>query len=303
MGLVQVHPILDFADATTKQTRNCLTKSEKWKKNRKGKVSASIIRYILGPVDSQEKAKRILTGNQTKEEIAEVEDNPRVMIGTVTEGINKVLLENALQIEVSNIEPFVHPDNPIHTASPDGVVAKEFCDVPTLVECKHTSNFTAVDTLHARYYPQLQWQLYVTGYELVIMSAIYGNDYRLPDSVTYVERNEEYIAEMVSKVNTWYKKHIINDEPIVDDVAAPQLIPLDDRKIYGYATNNEWVNHAMNFVESKEQHDLHITSKKELKNLIPNDAKTVIGGGVKVNIGKTGRVTMQMWNDKEMTNG
>ena len=53
MGLVQVHPILDFADATSEQTRNCLTKSEKWKKNRKGKLSASIIRYILGYVDNQ----------------------------------------------------------------------------------------------------------------------------------------------------------------------------------------------------------------------------------------------------------
>ena len=298
MGLVQVHPILDFADATTKQTRNCLTKSEKWKKNREGKLSASIIKDILGFVDSQEKAKRILTGNQTKEEIAKVENNPPVMIGTVTEGINKVLLENTLNIEVLNIEPFVHPDNLLHTASPDGIVAKEFCDVPTLVECKHTSNFTSVDTLHARYYPQLQWQLYVTGYELVIMSAIYGNNYRLPDSVTYVERNEEYIAEMVSKVNAWYDKHIINDEPIVDDVAAPQFIPLDKRKDYDYSTNNEWVNHSINFVMSKEQHDLHIKSKKELKNLIPNDAKTVIGGGIQVNISKTGRVTM-----KEMTNG
>jgi len=298
MGLVQVHPILDFADATTEQTRNCLTKSEKWKENRKGKVSASIIKDILGSVDSQEKAKRILTGNQTKEEIAEVENNPRVMIGTVTEGINKVLLENTLNIEVLNVEPFVHPDNPIHTASPDGVVAKEFCDVPTLVECKHTSNFTAVDTLHARYYPQLQWQLYVTGYELVILSAIYGNDYRLPDSVTYVERNDEYVAEMVSKVNTWYERHITNDEPIVDDVAAPQFIPLDMRKDYDYSTNNEWVNHSVNYVMSKEQHDLHITSKKELKNLIPNDAKTVFGGGIELKVGKSGRTTF-----KEMTNG
>ena len=286
MGLVQVHPILDFADATTEQTRNCLTKSEKWKENRKGKVSASIIRSILGSVDSQEKAKRILTGNQTKEEIAEVENNPRVMIGTVTEGINKVLLENALQIEVSNIEPFVHPDNPIHTASPDGVVAKEFCDVPTLIECKHTSSFNSVDKVHDTYYPQLQWQLYVTGYPRVILSVIYGNDYRLPDSVTFVERNEEYIRDMVSKVNAWYERHIINDEPIVDDVAAPQLIPLDDRKDYDYSTNNEWVNHSINFVLSKKQHDLHITSKKELKNLIPNDAKTVVGGGVQVNISK-----------------
>ena len=298
MGLVQVHPILDFADATTEQTRNCLTKSEKWKENRKGKVSASIIRYILGSVDSQEKAKRILTGNQTKEEIAEVEDNPRVMIGTVTEGINKVLLENTLNIEVLNVEPFVHPDNPIHTASPDGVVAKEFCDVPTLIECKHTSSFNSVDKVHDTYYPQLQWQLYVTGYPRVILSVIYGNDYRLPDSVTFVERNEEYIRDMVSKVNAWYERHIINDEPIVDDVAAPQLIPLDDRKDYDYSTNNEWVNHSINFVLSKKQHDLHITSKKELKNLIPNDAKTVVGGGVQVNISKAGRVTM-----KEMTNG
>ena len=176
--------------------------------------------------------------------------------------------------------------------------AKEFCDVPTLVECKHTSNFTAVDTLYARYYPQLQWQLYVTGYELVIMSAIYGNNYRLPDSVTYVERNEEYIAEMVSKVDAWYEKHIINDEPIVDDVAAPQFIPLDMRKDYDYSTNNEWVNHSINFVMSKEQHDLHIKSKKELKNLIPNDAKTVFGGGVEIKVGKSGRTTF-----KEMTNG
>ena len=298
MGLVQVHPILDFADATTEQTRNCLTKSEKWKENRKGKVSASIIRSILGSVDSQEKAKRILTGNQTKEEIAEVENNPRVMIGTVTEGINKVLLENTLNIEVLNVEPFVHPDNPIHTASPDGVVAKEFCDVPTLIECKHTSSFNSVDKVHDTYYPQLQWQLYVTGYPRVILSVIYGNDYRLPDSVTFVERNEEYIRDMVSKVNAWYERHIINDEPIVDDVAAPQLIPLDDRKDYDYSTNNEWVNHSINFVLSKKQHDLHITSKKELKNLIPTDAKTVVGGGVHVNISKAGRVTM-----KEMTNG
>ena len=298
MGLVQVHPILDFADATTEQTRNCLTKSEKWKENRKGKVSASIIRYILGSVDSQEKAKRILTGNQTKEEIAEVENNPRVMIGTVTEGINKVLLENTLNIEVLNVEPFVHPDNPIHPASPEGVVAKAFCDVPTLIECKHTSIFNSVDKVHDTYYPQLQWQLYVTGYPRVILSVIYGNDYRLPDSVTFVERNEEYIRDMVSKVNAWYERHIINDEPIVDDVAAPQLIPLDDRKDYDYSTNNEWVNHSINFVLSKKQHDLHITSKKELKNLIHNYAKTVVGGGVQVNISKAGRVTM-----KEMTNG
>ena len=260
-------------------------------------MSASIIRYILGSVDNQEKAKRILTGNQTLLEIAEVENNPRVMIGTVTEGINKVLLENALQIEVSNIEPFVQPDNSLHTASPDGVVAKEFCDVATLVECKHTSSFNSIDTLHATYYPQLQWQLYVTGYWQVILSAIFGNDYR-SDSILYVERDEEYITEMVGKVNTWYDKHIKNDEPIVDDVAAPQFVPLDARQDYDYSTNNEWVNHAVNYVLSKSQYDLHNSSKKELKNLIPNDAKTIVGGGVQAKISKTGRVTM-----KEITNG
>lgn len=265
---------------------------------RLNKVTASTIRGILGSPEDQIRSYKTITQTHTAEEIAEIENNPPVMMGTWTECLNKLFLENALNIEVLNVEPFVHPDNPIHTASPDGVVAKEFCDVPTLVECKHTSNFTAVDTLYARYYPQLQWQLYVTGYELVIMSAIYGNNYRLPDSVTYVERNEEYIAEMVSKVDAWYEKHIINDEPIVDDVAAPQFIPLDMRKDYDYSTNNEWVNHSINYVMSKEQHDLHITSKKELKNLIPNDAKTVVGGGIQVNIGKTGRVTM-----KEMTNG
>ena len=103
---------------------------------------------------------------------------------------------------------------------------------------------------------------------------------------------------MVSKVNAWYDKHITNAEPIVDDVAAPQFIPLDMRKDYDYSTNNEWVNHAVNYVMSKSQYDLHNTSKKELKNLIPNDAKTIVGGGIQAKISKTGRVTM-----KEITNG
>ena len=281
---------------TPNDCRQALTNNIANDPARLGKVTASTIKDILGSVEEQERAKRKITQTQTIEEIAEIENNPRVMMGTWTECLNKLLLEKELYIKVKNIEPFVHPNNPLHTASPDGVV--EGADVSTLVECKHTSNFTAVDTLHARYYPQLQWQLYVTGYELVIMSAIYGNDYRLPDSVTYVERNEEYIAEMVSKVNAWYEKHITNDEPIVDDVAAPQFIPLDDRQDYDYSTNNEWVNHAANYVMSKSQYDLHNTSKKELKNLIPNDCKTIVGGGVQAKISKTGRVTM-----KEITNG
>ena len=49
---------------------------------------------------------------------------------------------------------------------------------------------------------------------------------------------------------------------------------------------------------SKSQYDLHNSSKKELKNLIPNDAKTVFGGGVEVKVGKTGRITI-----KEEKNG
>jgi len=263
---------------------------------RLGKVTASTIRGILGSPEDQIRAYKTITQTQTAEEIAEIGNNPRVMMGTWTECLNKLFLEKELYIKIKNIEPFVHPDNPLHTASPDGVVVG--ADVSTIVECKHTSSFNSVDKVHDTYYPQLQWQLYVTGYPRVILSVIYGNDYRLPDSVTYVERNEEYIAEMVSKVDAWYERHIINDEPIVDDVTAPQFIPLDQRKDYDYSTNNEWVNHSVNYVMSKEQHDLHITSKKELKNLIPNDAKTVIGGGVEVKVGKTGRVTM-----KEMTNG
>ena len=43
---------------------------------------------------------------------------------------------------------------------------------------------------------------------------------------------------------------------------------------------------------SKEQYDLHNHSKKEIKKLIPDDAKTVVGGGVEAKVGKTGRVDM-----------
>ena len=288
--------IQDISDVTPDMVRTWLGKSQKWRDDRKGKVSASVVAYILGQIKDQQKAKRIINQTQPPEEIAEVEENPRVMMGAFSECLNKVLLENELNIKVKNIKPFTHPDNPLHTASPDGVV--EGAEVATLVECKHTNGFNNIDKVHATYYPQVQWQLYVTGYQIVILSVIYGNDFKLPDSVTFVERNEEYIAQMASKINAWYEKHIINDEPIVDDVAAPQFSPLDERKDYDFSTNNEWVNHAVNYVMSKSQYDLHNSSKKELKNLIPNDAKTVFGGGVEVKVGKTGRITM-----KEEKNG
>ena len=284
--------IQDISDVTPDMVRTWLGKSQKWRDDRKGKVSASVVAYILGQIKDQQKAKRIINQTQPPEEIAEVEENPRVMMGAFSECLNKVLLENELNIKVKNIKPFTHPDNPIHTASPDGVVAKEFCDVPTIIECKHTNGFNNIDKVHATYYPQIQWQLYVTGYQRVILSVIYGNDFKLPDSVTFVERNEEYIAQMASKINAWYEKHIINDEPIVDDVVAPKFIPLDERKDYDFSTNNEWVNHSVNFVLSKEQYDLHNHSKKEIKKLIPDDAKTVVGGGVEAKVGKTGRVDM-----------
>ena len=282
--------IQDISDVTPDMVRKWLGKSQKWRDDRKGKVSASVVAYILGQIKDQQKAKRIINQTQPPEEIAEVEENPRVMMGAFSECLNKVFLENELNIKVKNIKPFTHPDNPIHTASPDGVVAKEFCDVPTI--SKHTNGFNNIDKVHATYYPQVQWQLYVTGYQRVILSVIYGNDFKLPDSVTFVERNEEYIAQMASKVTAWYEKHIINDEPIVDDVVAPKFIPLDERKDYDFSTNNEWVNHSVNFVLSKEQYDLHNHSKKEIKKLIPDDAKTVVGGGVEAKVGKTGRVDM-----------
>ena len=288
--------IQDISDVTPDMVRKWLGKSQKWRDDRKGKVSASVVAYILGQIKDQQKAKRIINQTQPPEEIAEVEENPRVMMGAFSECLNKVLLENELNIKVKNIKPFTHPDNPLHTASPDGVV--EGAEVATLVECKHTNGFNNIDKVHATYYPQIQWQLYVTGYQRVILSVIYGNDFSLPDSITFVERNEQYIREMVSKVNNFYEKHIINDEPIVDDVVAPKFIPLDERKDYDFSTNNEWVNHAVNYVMSKSQYDLHNSSKKELKNLIPNDAKTVFGGGVEVKVGKTGRITM-----KEEKNG
>ena len=288
--------IQDISDVTPDMVRTWLGKSQKWRDDRKGKVSASVVAYILGQIKDQQKAKRIINQTQPPEEIAEVEENPRVMMGAFSECLNKVFLENELNIKVKNIKPFTHPDNPLHTASPDGVV--EGAEVATLVECKHTNGFNNIDKVHATYYPQIQWQLYVTGYQRVILSVIYGNDFSLPDSITFVERNEQYIREMVSKVNNFYEKHIINDEPIVDDVVAPKFIPLDERKDYDFSTNNEWVNHAVNYVMSKSQYDLHNSSKKELKNLIPNDAKTVFGGGVEVKVGKTGRITM-----KEEKNG
>ena len=286
---------MNFNNITASQVRIGLQKPNKWYEDRAWNVSASLIRYILGSVSEQQKAYRSITNTQTQDEKQELDNLPRVKMGTFTEGLNLVFFEDVFETKTERVGPFKHPDFPHYTASPDAICSKD--GDKTIVECKHTHSNNSVDYIYETYYSQVQWQMYVTGIHKSIISVIYGNDYVKDKSIIPVDYDSEYINKILPIISEWYENHCINEIEIFEEKPSI-IINYDDRVSYNFETNNEWVNEAIPFLTSKIDHDIHCKSKKSLKLLIPDDAKIVTGAGIKASVSKTGRVTIRSFNDE-----
>ena len=179
-------------------------------------------------------------------------------------------------------EVVVHP-NGWAAATLDGWSDLHGC----VVECKHCGGHEPFETIVERYQPQMHWQMIVTNTKQCALSVIMGAREPIVDFVDY---DEEYGAELMRRAE-WFMQHVWNKVPPVD-IDEPVTPPVPG-KVYEMSTSNEWCSKAFLWRENIAGKKLAEMAEKELKALVPADAKKAHGAGIYISRDRAGRLSLR----------
>lgn len=156
------------------------------------------------------------------------------------------------------------------------------------LEVKHCGGREPLEVVIERYQPQLQWTMFVTGTQEIALSVILGASEPV---VEYIDRDDAYIAEMVKRGEE-FMEFVRNREPPV--VLDPVPTPIVAVKTYDYSTDNTWVDSAADWIATKPFSDRCRDAEKILKAKVPEDARKVFGGGVRITRDRAGRLSLRV---------
>jgi hypothetical protein len=155
------------------------------------------------------------------------------------------------------------------------------------IECKHVGGREPIETVIARYQPQCQWQMEVTGADQCALSIIAGANEPL---IEWIERDPDYAAEMVRRGAQFMRCVQERRPPIALAPAAP---PIEPDKTYDMAENQKWRMHASSWLQAHGAAEIAKRTERELKALVPDDAKLAYGAGVRVTRDRAGRMSLR----------
>ena len=195
----------------------------------------------------------------------------------------------------------------------------------SLVELKHTGEYSNLDKVIENYYPQLQHHMYVWGTHEIMISAIFGNKRQQHD---IVKRDDNFLADYMERAmelgrlihdywhddarffedgekpnrDEWWKvsKELdwVTGIPIEKDIvcASGKVYNLNECADWNWA--KEFIDKAIEtsvsntgFSKSKEENE---HNKTHLKKLIPDDAKSVTYNGITASRNKNGIVSIRI---------
>ena len=190
-----------------------------------------------------------------------------------------------------------------------------------IVEVKHTNERNTLDKAMAYYYPQLQHHMMVSGKEEIIFSCIFGNSshdhcvvYRDEAFIiTYLDRCKD-ILDLIENFQTddWFKQEMMDDEEFSralpvwtkDNINKKLKIAtdkgviynLDERKdeAFGNEFNNLSYDYKVEHQTAKESEDRRKQTAEALKELVPDDAKSVTCNGVVVSRNKRNDLSIRL---------
>jgi predicted phage-related endonuclease len=207
-----------------------------------------------------------------------------VRLGEATEQLNLdwFELKNAMAV-VRRGEVVVHPRHPWAAATLDGWVEMLKCPI----EVKHVGGREPIEVVIDRYQPQMQWQMEVTGATQCALSIIVG---AFPPVVEFIERDAAYAAEMVKRGEQFMACMHERRPPVA---MMPMPAPVDASKVYDYSKNNFWCAQGDIWLANKDAAKAAREAEINLKNVVPEDAKKVIGAGIQITRDKANRLSLR----------
>lgn len=209
-----------------------------------------------------------------------------VQLGIFTEGFNRLWFERITGNPVFDFGQMrAHPSLPFLTCTLDGMVRLVNGD-EAVFEAKHVGGREPLGVVIARYQPQVQHQMHVTGTGLAVLSILIGTD-----RYEYVEvpRDEFYLADMVEReIDFW--RYVQADEPPPDlePIAAP--VPPEQWKTVDFTGNNQFADAAADWLQYKGAASRFKVSEKIIKDMMSADVGVAHGYGVIAKRDRAGRV-------------
>jgi hypothetical protein len=248
---------------------------------RRGRLTASRVACLMvGDVEKILRLYREMIGEAVEEDLSSVWP---VQLGAATEQLNLDWYEMRKNPLSRRGEVVVHPRHEWAAATLDAWDDTLFCPI----ECKHVGGREPLEVIVDRYQPQMQWQMEVTTANQCGLSVIMGAS---PPIVEYIERDPDYAAEMIHRGAQFMECVARRIVPVhLAPVAGPVVVSKD----YDMSGNNHWASAAATWLMTKLAAHDHAAAEKELKAIVPDDARKVTGYGVSITRDRAGRLSLR----------
>jgi len=156
------------------------------------------------------------------------------------------------------------------------------------VECKCVNGRAAMPDIIARYAPQTHWQMIVTKAQQCALSVIIGGAEPIVELIPY----DKGYAEKLIEQGRAFLDSVESLTPPVDmpSPAAPPPLPV---KEYDMASSNAWGNYATIWLRAWSEAEQFDLACRELKLLVPPDAKTAFGHGITASRNRAGAISIK----------
>jgi predicted phage-related endonuclease len=207
-----------------------------------------------------------------------------VALGAATEQLSLDWYERKNRTPVTRRgEVVVHPRYDWAAATLDGWDDVLGC----CIEVKHVGGREPFEVVVDRYWPQMGWQMEVTGAKQCALSVIMGASEPIVD---YYDRDSEYAAEMLARGRQFMDCVTARRPPVALPAVPP---PIDVSKYYDMTGRNEWANAAATWLITKGSARDHADAEKYLKSIVPPDARKCTGYGVVITRDRAGRLSLR----------
>lgn len=253
---------------------------------RKGKITASMVGKLMNGTEADINALwEELTGRREPDDIGW---KWPVYLGTHTEELHLNWIAHTGGVAVERRGEVVIHLNGWAACTLDG-----WAGYP--VEVKHTGGFEDFETIVARYYPQCQWQMFVTDAAQAMLSVIMGA--RQPRA-EFIPRNDDYIADMEKRARA-FLTCVEEGRPPFDIPEPPAPVEFESlRKIDLADTDVNWRDDMaallVDWSFTKTEADVNANAAKEIKKLLPGDVGEVLHALATIKRSRSGAVSIKV---------
>src|SRR5215471_17997067 len=256
------------------------------KLERRSFIGGSDARIIMG--NDEAALVRLWREKRGEEPPEDLSGNLIVQLGTVTEDLNRSWYERNTGRRVTAVQRRVkHSIIPYMAATLDGLVE----DANAIFEAKFMLPWSfSEEAAVEKHMAQLQHNMWVTHLRSAVLSIITGGGKWVEIAIPM---DPLYLSVLVSAEKKFWRcvqsgetPHLINAEPPRPRIEAIRIVDM--------SSSNSWAEFAALYRNTRGAFLEHERAKGELKGLMPEDAKEVIGHGVRAKRSKSGAISFDL---------